>query len=113
MKQQSLDQALRQKLTHDNYNNLHMALGHSKNKTTRLINQPENMTADDVRIIAALLGLHPMELVDKYSAGAQQIPFGELEELRDTPFDDTNGDTGIAGEVKPRKPIRKQNIVRA
>ena len=77
LKSVSLEKFLRDKLTHQQFENLEMALKVSPHRRTKILNDPRLMTIDEVKIISKLVK-EPIDfIINNFNAGAEKITIGE------------------------------------
>lgn len=77
LKSVSFEKFLREKLSHQQFENLEMALKVSPHRRTKILNDPRVMTIDEVKTISKLVK-EPVEfLINSFNAGASKITIGE------------------------------------
>lgn len=82
MEAKTLEEFIKLRITAADFDKLPQRLGISQHKLTRILNRPTDAGLDEVLNLAALLTLSPIQLVDGYKMGFNNITLDEYERFK-------------------------------
>ena len=78
-----LSQYLSETLSHATFENLYEKLGISKTRCTLMLKRPWTMTLSEVKSLAEVCKMHPVDLILRFHAGYDKVTTKQMDELKE------------------------------